>query len=172
MPYRPQFADVVIDPETTPYEDVRRIMQERTAGYSRDIMQGAEGPYATQQECQAVLSLMCGGSAVRVPNDGGRCHVIDRQRTLDHWYPSCRHCHSGLKYDPALKTCPYCGKPASTAIPCDTDRGWAEVPRHAVAELIRLGYLKRFQEAREFDRIGWREMGWDGDVAGWYGWPA
>lgn len=173
MPYHPQFVDVVvIDPETTPFKDVLRIQLERAVGYSRDMMEGAEGPYASKDEYMSVLAAMCSESRVRVPHDPGPCRIINRKMTLEHFLASCHNCHRVLKYDPALKTCPYCGKPASTVIPNTTDGGWLEVPRPFVAELIRTQYLKIFTKEREFDRIGWREMGWDGDIANWYGWPS
>lgn len=135
--YRPQYVNAPIDLEKTPFVDILRIFWERAAGYSRDLMAGAEGPYATEEEYMAILRQMGGRSRVRIAN--GRAWVVGRRTETD-WH--------------------------------NTDDGWSEVPLAATAELIRLCYLKRFQEERELDRIGWREMGWDGDVAEWYGWPA
>jgi hypothetical protein len=135
--YRPQYVNTPIDLEKTPHIDALRIFKERAAGYSRDLMEGAEGPYATVEEYTAILRQMGGRSRVRIANR--RAYIVGR-RMEGVWH--------------------------------DTDDGWVEVPLAATAELIRLGYLKRFQAERELDRIGWREMGWDGDVAEWYGWPA
>jgi hypothetical protein len=136
--YIPQYVTVPIDRATTPFETISRIFKERAAGYSRDLMEGAEPPYSTEEEYIAVLRQMCGQSAVRVCN--GVAHIINRKTTADDWH--------------------------------NTDGGWAKVPLNAVSEAIRLGYLKRFQQKRELDRVGWEERGWDGDQADWYGWPA
>ena len=48
---------------------------------------------------------------------------------------------------------------------------WIELPINVAAELIRLQYLRRFFGKGELMRIGWEEMGWDGDRANWYGLP-
>jgi hypothetical protein len=119
--------------------EVLAVFHERAENYARDMMGGKEGPYASAEECFAVLRQMCASSQVRVCVDS--CKIIGRRSVV--W------------------------EQASW-----TDGGWVEIPRNVAAELIRTGHLKRFQKERECDRVGWLEMGWDGDGADWYGWPA
>jgi hypothetical protein len=165
--YQSQYENELIDLQKTP-RSVRAIFERRAAGYSRDLMEGADPPYATEEEYMEVLGAMVSRSRVRVEHGGGCCRIIDRRAVL--FTPSCEKCYR-VPEDRTLVVCQWCGGHVNTR-PEFSDGGWLEVSRHAVAELIRLGYIKRFQEERELDRIGWREMGWDGDVADWYGWPA
>ncbi len=160
--------------------DPVKLFRQRAIQYSRDIMAGAEGPYATEAETMAVLSEMVSESQIRVPHHRARlhraqivqqesCRIINRRAVR--FTPACPNCCTVL-YDPSLSSCPKCGKPAKFERPTWTDRGWREVPRNAVAELVRTRQIKRFEREREFDRIGWLEMGWDGEIADWFGWPA
>jgi hypothetical protein len=85
----------------------------------------------------------------------------------------CRLMVGGSQVRVTADSCKVIGRKSTVSeIASWSDGGWQEVPRHAVAELVRTGNLKRFQRERELDRVGWQEMGWDGDQADWYGWPA